>query len=160
MTASRRDLLGLGALGISTLTLPSAAAAVSPIEGTGGDWYMEAAQFYFTAVSGSQFGFTWVRDATEGPFDYTVTVEVVDSSAAVTQPTVTTYEWGPYPSGAFGSGEFGVRQVVTFDPLYGGSTPLYASVAGTRFRAIFESVQTRSQVRTVPVRSQDGDDVW
>ena len=155
----RRTVLRSTALGVSSLLLPNSVAASSSLTPSG-DSYTEGAQFYFTQVSGSQFGFTWVRADGEAAFDFSVTVEIVEVPAGRTEPTVSSYEFGPYASGAFGSGQYFSRQVVFFDPLYGGSRPDYGDVAGTRFRAVFVSATGPAQSRTVPLDAQSGSDAW
>ena len=154
----RRTTLGLSALGLTSMLLPHAAQATSTLTPSA-DSYTEGAVFYFTQVSGSQFGFTWVRADGESAFDFTVTVEVVEVPDGKTAPTVSSHQYGPYSSGAAGTGEASR----TFDfnsPLYGGTTPTYTSISGTRYRAVFTSVTSPVQTRTVALASQDGDDAW
>ena len=155
----RRTALELSVLGDSSMLLPHAAAAASTTTPSG-DSYTEGALFYFTQVSGSQFGFTWVRADGEDPFDFTVTVEVVEVPTGRTEPSVSSYEYGPYESGAAGTGAFGSRQVAFNAPLYGGTSPSYGDISGTRFRAVFTSATGPAQARTISLASQSGDDAW
>jgi hypothetical protein len=171
LLSRRRMIAAASAVGITTILLPHAAAASSEVGGAGGGGgavdtegavSITGATFLFSQVSGSQFGFNWVRatEDADNAFNYEVTVTAVSVPPGQTAPTVNPFTFGPYTSTTPGSTVTTNRQVEFLDAMYGGERPNYNTISGTVFTATFRSITTPQSIKTINLDSQSGTGAW